>query len=222
MSDIEAVKSCLYKKQSLGDKHVFSTPSYIEDIEQFDKLLEVCENAHEDEVIILNVFCYGGSADVTMTVYNALMSTPATVYTINKSVAYSGGSILLLAGQNIGYEPLARTMIHTSTVGYYPDKLPEVETAIESHSKFLKEFYTDVYTGFLTEEEISDVLKGRPVYIMGEEHNDRLERLMEHRRSLYEDFEKEQGVGIPTKEELLKKTKKELVALMVGDGDDDQ
>lgn len=219
MSDIEAVNTCGYKKQSLGDKHVFSTPCYIEDIGQFDKLLEVCENAHEDEVIILNVFCYGGSADVTMAVYNALLSTPATVYTINKSVAYSGGSILLLAGQNIGYEPLARTMIHTSTVGYYPDKLPEVETAIESHSRFLKEFYTDVYTGFLTEEELSDVLKGRPVYVCGEEHNDRLERLMEHRRALSEDFEKEQSVGIPSKEELLKKTKKELVSMMVGEGE---
>ena len=126
-----------------------------------------------------------------------------------------------MAGDNIGYEPHARTMVHTSTLGFYPDKLPEIETSVESHSKFLKEFYTEVYTGFLTEEELSDVLKGKPLYIGGEEHNERLERLMEYRKSLHEDLQKEHSQELPTREELLKKTKSQLVAMMIGEVEED-
>ena len=43
--------------------------------------------------------------------------------------------------------------------------------------------------------------------------------MFEYRKSVEEEFYKEQSEGVSTKEELLKKTKKELVAMMVGEGE---
>lgn len=218
--DIFPYEKCGYKKQSLGDKHVFDTPEYIEHLGQFQNLIDVCEDAHQDEVIVLNVMCNGGRFDVTTRVFNALRNTEATVLTINQNVAASGGSILLLAGDQIGYAPFSTTMIHTSTLGQYPDKLPEVLGSVTHHDKTLRDFYTEVYTGFLTEEELEDVLKGQPIYVYDDEHNERLERMFEFRKSLEEEFIKEHGMELPTKEELLKKTKRELVAMMVGEDEE--
>ncbi|QHZ59876.1 ATP-dependent protease [Alteromonas phage vB_AmeM_PT11-V22] len=220
MSEIMQFEKCGYKKQSLGDKHVFDTPEYIEHLSQFQQLIDVCEEAHQDEVIILNVMCNGGRFDVTTRVYNALMHTEATVLTINQNSAASGGSILLLAGDQIGYSPFSTTMIHTSTLGKYPDKLPEIKGGVDNHDTALRDFYKQVYTGFLTEEELEDVLKGQPLYVYDDEHHERLERLFEYRKSLQEEFQEEQSQGLPTKEDLLKKTKKELVAMMVGEDEE--
>ena len=212
---------CSYKVRSLGEQHCFTTPRYIEDISQFEKLLNVCEEAHEDEVIVLNVFCYGGCLNTTKTVYNALRMTNATVYTVNKSVAASGGSVLLLAGDSIGIEPYAYTMIHTATYGHYPDKAPEIKASTDFHDRDIRTFYEEVYKGFLTDEELTDVLKGSPIYIHDlSEHKERLERMFEYRKSIEEEFYEEQSQGLPTKEDLLKKTKKELVAMMVGEDDE--
>lgn len=218
MSDSIEEKGCTYKVRSLGDRHVFSTPRYINDISQFDKLLSVCEEAHEDEVIVLNVFCYGGCLDTTKTVYNALRMTNATVYTVNKSVAASGGSILLLAGDSIGVEPFTYTMIHTASYGHYPNVAPEIKANTDFCDRDIRTFYEEVYEGFLTEDELSDVLKGSPLYVYDvDEHKDRLERMFELRKQQEEDFYEEQSLGLPTKEELLKKTKAELVAMMIGE-----
>ena len=73
----------------------------------------------------------------------------------------------------------------------------------------------------MTEEELSDVLKGTPIYIYDiDEHKERLERMFEYRKQQEEEFYEEQSLGVPTREELLKKTKRELVAMMVGEDEE--
>lgn len=214
----EEIIKCRYRKQSLGEKHVFDTPRIIEDISQFEQLMDVCEAAHEDEVVILNVLCRGGCLDTTIAVYNSLRMTEATVYTVNKAVAASAGSMLLLAGDVIGVMPHAYTMIHAPAYGMYPDRSPEVKTKVEFTDDSIKSFYEDVYKGFLTDEELSDVLKGTPIYVKDVDHKARLESLLNYRKDLEEEVLQEiEGSPTPTKEELLKKTKKELVTMIVGE-----
>lgn len=209
--DEDLINKCRYKKSSLCDKHIFTTPEVIESLDQFNSLLDVCEYAHEDEVIVLNILCYGGSVDVTLAVYNALRSTKATVSTINKSVAASGGSILLLAGDNIGYNRNSYTMVHTSSYSTGFNTNPENFNSALNSEQRIRDIYHDVYQGFLTEQEIEDVLKGTPIYILDKAHDDRLKRLMDLREKEYEKY-----TSHFSQDELLKKSKKDLVDIILG------
>lgn len=220
MSDL-IEEGCTYRVRSLGDQHCFNIPRRIRDIDQFDKLLSVCEEAHEGEEIVLNIFCYGGCLDTTKAVYNALRMTKATVYTVNKSVAASSGSVLLLAGDIISIEPFSYTMVHTASYGNYPNVAPEIKANTDHCDRDIKSFYQEVYAGFLTEEELSDVLKGSPLYTYDvDEHKDRLERMFALRKQQEEEFYEGQSQRLPTKEDLLKKTKKQLVDMIVGEDDE--
>lgn len=207
-----------YKKASRGDIHVFQTPESIESLDQFLPLLDVLEDAHEDEIVKINIFCYGGSLAVVKAITNAMMSSRATVHTVNKGVAYSGGSAILMAGDTIEVDPMSNLMIHSSHgwLGY--DTEAEHFTSTEYHRKELQEYYHFIYKDFLTEDEINDVLKGTPVWMNSEEQNKRFEKMFESREKEHKEFLDQ--MSPPSREELMKLTKREILNMFMGEEED--
>ena len=73
-------------------------------------------------------------------------------------------------------------MIHTSSY-----QLGGKDTDILEHANFsrgqLKRLYEKVYSGFLSPEDLSDVIKGTPFYFSAEQIADRLDALTEYREN---------------------------------------
>lgn len=209
---------CTYKKCSLGDKHVFRTPEDIICLDQFSTLLDICDQSHQDEIIQLDIFCYGGSLDVTKAVCNALQSCKATVVTRNLGVAYSGGSMLLLAGDRIELLPHSRLMIHTASSGSPRNIEPENYERIVHSRKDIRDWYHYIYKDFLTEEEIDGtILKGTPMWFSCEDAGPRLERMFEQRTKEFEEYCRQQE--LPSRESLMKMSKKEILNIFLGEED---
>jgi len=214
MNNTETLKVLPYRRLSRGEVHIFSTPSSIDTLEPFLPMLDILEDAHEDDVVKLEIFCHGGCLSVVKAITNAMINSKATIHTINKGVAYSGGSALLMAGDTIEVEPFSNLMIHSSH-GWQPyDTEQELYTSTEYHRKELKEYYTFIYKDFLSEEELDKILAGTPIWLSAEEQGARLEYMFNKRQ---EDMEFALKESMPSREDLKKKTKNELLDILLGE-----
>ena len=158
-------------------------------------------------------FVMGGVFPWTKTVVNSIMESKATVTTVNKGVAYSAGGFILLAGDYIEVKPFSNLMIHSSHCSYGHNTEQEIYTQVDFHREELKQFYEFIYKDFLSPEEINTVLSGTPIWLDHSEQESRLDTLFEKREKEYQDIlEKNKA---PSKESLKKKTKDELVDLIL-------
>ena len=145
--------------------------------------LELINNCSEDDTIVLNICTGGGVLDTAMLFHRALRNTPAhTVALIGPSCA-SAGSVIALSCAEWFIDDTSSLMCHTSTYG-----IVAKDTDIYEHANFsrkqLVKLYNNVYKGFLTDEEISDVIKGTPFYFDCDDLAIRLNNLMEYKEQL--------------------------------------
>jgi ATP-dependent protease ClpP protease subunit len=149
--------------------------------------IDLIDSATEDDVIVLDICTDGGVLDTAMLFFRSLRSTAAhTVAVIGPSCS-SAGSVIALSCREFVLDTTSSLMLHTSTYGLGRSK----DTDIYEHANFsrkqLKSFYEEVYSGFITEEELSDVIKGTPFYFTADELVGRLDNLAEYRLMLEEE-----------------------------------
>lgn len=153
---------------------------------EYQDEIDLIDNASEEDVIVLDLCTDGGVLDTAMLFFRSLRSTAAhTVAVIGPSCS-SAGSVIALSCKEFVLDTTSSLMLHTSTYGLGRSK----DTDIYEHANFsrkqLKSFYEEVYSGFITEEELSDVIKGTPFYFTADELATRLDNLSEYRSSLAE------------------------------------
>ena len=213
MTQLKSNEIISYKSVPISNAYMFTTPRELHTIEQVQPLLDVLDEAVEGDLVQVNVFCYGGSISLAKTVVNSIMESKATVTTVNKGVAYSAGGFILLAGDYIEVKPFSNLMIHSSHCSYGHNTEQEIYTQVDFHREELKQFYEFIYKDFLSPEEINTVLSGTPIWLDHSEQESRLDTLFEKREKEYQDIlEKNKA---PSKESLKKKTKDELVDLIL-------
>jgi ATP-dependent protease ClpP protease subunit len=147
-------------------------------VEEFD----VINGAGEQDTVILDLCTPGGYLDTAMLFVRALNSCSAhTIAVIGPEVA-SAGSIIALSAREWIIDDTSSLMIHTSSYG-----LSGKDTDILEHANFsrgqLKRLYNNVYSGFLSVDELSDVIKGTPFYFDVENIAERLDSLQEYREN---------------------------------------
>ena len=71
------------------------------------------KKAEERKPIIIFINSYGGDADITMSIVSAVLASVTPVITVNCGTAWSGGSLILLAGHK-------RYAMKYSTVMFHP------------------------------------------------------------------------------------------------------
>lgn len=170
--------------------------------DDYSEEFDVINSASEDDTIILDMCTDGGCMDTAMLFNRALRNTSAqTVAVIGPSCA-SAGSIIALSCNEFILDDTSSLMIHTSTYGFGRAK----DTDIFEHANFsrrqLKKLYENVYSGFLSEEEISDVIKGTPLYYDDEQLAERLEMLAMYREDKYAEHLEELKASGATVEEM--------------------
>ena len=154
---------------------------------EYQEEIDLIDSATEDDIIVLDICTDGGVLDTAMLFFRSLRSTAAhTVAVIGPSCS-SAGSLIALSCREFVLDTTSSLMLHTSVYGMPRSK----DTDIYEHANFsrkqLKNFYEEVYSGFITEEELSDVIKGTPFYFTADELAERLDNLAEYRKMLEEE-----------------------------------
>lgn len=153
---------------------------------EYQEEIELIDSASEDDVIVLDICTGGGVLDTAMLFSRSLKSTAAHTVAIIGPTCASAGSAIALSCREFILDSTSSLMLHTSSYG-----ISAKDTDIFEHANFsrkqLKSFYEEVYSGFISEEEMSDVIKGTPFYFSPEELVERLDSLSAYRKMLEEE-----------------------------------
>ena len=137
--------------------------AYIHEIgapEMYADLFYVLDTAGEDDVIKLTINSPGGRLDSSLQLYNAIQSANCPVIAEVVGLACSGGSIVMLACNEWNVMKNARIMVHAASGGVV-GKSHEIQASVEFDKKWDAQVFSDIYKGFLTDKEITEVLAGR-------------------------------------------------------------
>ena len=182
--------------------------------DEFDLL----ENAQEGDVIVININSGGGRLDTTLQFIALIDSCQGHVVTKLAGQACSGAAMIFLSGHELQVAPLAELMGHSASGGY-GGKVSDLAAFAKHNEAHVAHIMENIYQGFLTEEEIEELHKGKEFWMRSDEINERLHKRAEIFKTKREQAEKSsydemmaqfEEDNIP--EEILRKlTKQQLV-----------
>lgn len=176
-------KSRISSSHNGGMTHVIRIHEEISEPSNWSDELDLINGASEQDTIVLDVCSPGGYLDTAMLFHRSLNSCAAHTVAIIGPECASAASVISLSCREWILDDTSSLMIHTSSYA-----LGGKDTDILEHANFsrgqLKRLYEKVYSGFLSPEDLSDVIKGTPFYFDAENIADRLDNLQEYRASL--------------------------------------
>lgn len=210
--------------EPISHKYTVRIDRDITEPSDFQEELATIRVAGEQDVIHLLINSGGGQLDTAKAFLTSLAQSPAHIITEIEGEACSAATLLFLAGDEFRVSDDASFMIHSASYGYY-GKENNVRQYVEHQAKATERLLRKYYKGFLTEEEIVEVINGRDVWMNSDEIMERLEQRQklfeeEEAKSLQEivDFEDEQ---LP-REKLESLDKETLIRLITGEMDDEE
>lgn len=157
----------------------------IVDPHEYAEEIDLINSATEYDTIFLDICSAGGYADTAMLFNRALRATQANTVAIVGPTCASAAGVIALSCDDFILDETSSLMIHTSSYGYSGK-----DTDVYEHANFarvqLKVFYEQVFGGFLSAEELTDVIKGQPYYFSAKEIEERLGQMSEYRQQQYE------------------------------------
>jgi ATP-dependent Clp protease, protease subunit len=148
----------------------------IEEPSYYNELFFRLDTATDNDVIELVLNTLGGNEDTAIQMYNAIRQTRATVIGRISGYCCSAGSIIFLACRHWVVSPHCKFMAH-STSGGMAGKAHETKAMTEFDCGWLKDFFTEVYKGFFSPKEITEMLAGRDFWLNSEDVMKRLKRI---------------------------------------------
>ena len=179
--EAEKPKLLITARQKVSNEYDVSIRDAIDSNDYFADLIELMRTATQEDVFHLYFSTDGGMLDATQELLAAMSVTEATVvgHLVNKAI--SAGSIIFLNCHEwqvyAGSHMMAHQMSYIAGGGNQ-----NVKGQVDFYARMNEKLVKNTYTGFLTPEEIQDVLNGKDVYLEDVEVAERLEQYAEFRR----------------------------------------
>lgn len=144
----------------------------IESSQQFIGAVEVLNAATENDIVVIHLQTNGGSLDATDTLLQAMSHTDGRVIVKASGGVHSSGTIILLHADEFTLSDNSNFLIHngsTGTGGKYSDYKAETAYTLKHMEKVLRH----TYTGFLSDAEMEDLLRGVDLWLGPEEFCER-------------------------------------------------
>lgn len=138
----------------------------------FRRSIQSLEDAKDPDIAFVKINSPGGRTDSAQAMYVALLETKARTQAkiIN---AASSGSIVAMACDEILTTPFCQMMIHSASSGVQ-GKVNDMAAYATYNNDYFKEWYQHLYSGFMTEDEIMDVVKGQEFWLKEKQIRERL------------------------------------------------
>lgn len=141
-------------------------------VDQLEAILSASEN---DVIEVYCLGCGGGSADSILMLLNALVETPAHTVTILEGHNASAASMPMMVTTEVRVGNYASVMFH-SVSGGVGGSMTNTAEAAKFYEQNYRNFFDDLYYGFLSSEELNLISNGREIYLDAEALQERLER----------------------------------------------
>jgi len=134
----------------------------------YNELCCVLEQATPKNKVILHINTYGGHIDSAFKIIASLKRSKATTSARLTGTVASAGTIIALSCDDLEVEDFTSFMIHNYSTGTQ-GKGHEIVDYINFTDKDLKRTFSQIYTGFITTREITDIIKGKDMWLSAED-----------------------------------------------------
>lgn len=190
------------------NKYEFNLDEDIKEPSYYRNLIEVLNNATEQDLVVLNINSGGGHLDSAISIIDALRNTRANTLAWISGSAYSAAGIIALSCQNLEVGEFATFMAHNSQYGLGGYTTDIKDRAVFEH-KMISKIMHSVYKHFLTLDEVEAVLANKTIWMDADEIIERFTKMQE---KLQEEFEAELDGFQDEIEETPPKKKKKLLS----------
>lgn len=167
-------------KQTVHNEYTVRIAREISEPDDFDDELNLLAFAGSEDTIKLLVVSPGGFLTTCNLITKGLRETKAhTIGYIGSSCA-SAATAIILACDEWEIDEQSSFMIHTASLGVI-GKAPEIEVELAHRLRLVRRWVESTYRGFLTDDEIENVIAGRDYYFEGEELAKRLMAYADYR-----------------------------------------
>lgn len=199
-----SVSSVVHNKFEFNLDEDIKEPSY------YRNLIEVLNNATEQDLVVLNINSFGGHLDSAISIIDALRNTRANTLAWISGSAYSAAGLIALSCQNVEVGEFATLMCHNSQYGLGGYTTDIKDRALFEH-KMTSKIMQSVYRFFLSPEEIESVLMNKTIWMDSDEIIERLSYMQEKFQEEFEqEMEKMQSEALEGEETKTPKKKKIL------------
>lgn len=195
------------------NKYEFNLDEDIKEPSYYRNLIEVLNNATEQDLVVLNINSGGGHLDSAISIIDALRNTRANTLAWISGSAYSAAGIIALSCQNLEVGEFASLMAHNSQYGLGGYTTDIKDRAVFEH-KMISKIMHSVYKHFLSDQEIESVLANKTIWMDADEIIERFTKMQE---ALQKEFEEEMEAFAKEQEKALEeafdkpKKKKQLL-----------
>lgn len=189
------------------NKYEFNLDEDIKEPSYYRNLIEVLNNATEQDLVVLNINSGGGHLDSAISIIDALRNTRANTLAWISGSAYSAAGIIALSCQNLEVGEFATFMAHNSQYGLGGYTTDIKDRAVFEH-KMISKIMHSVYKHFLTLDEVEAVLANKTIWMDVDEIVERFTKMQE---KLQEEFESELDGFQEEQEETPPKKKKKKI-----------
>lgn len=147
--------------------------SQIDEPSMYNKLIYMLNNANEYDKFIFIINSLGGMLDSTFMIVDAIKITKAkTICKLSGTVA-SAATIIALSCNEVFTSKGLSFMIHNYSSAGIQGKGHEMKARQNFIDKELNKSFREYYLGFLTEDEIVDIIDGKDIWLNNEEVDER-------------------------------------------------
>lgn len=162
-------------------------------LDDFDVARPLCtllRGAEEQDTVIIRINCPGGRFDIAAQIMNAIRECRGGVIGVIEQECASAATMIFLACSSWQVQPFGEMMIHNVSYGTV-GKGHEVASRVRFNESMFDKVVKVIYEGFLSEEEIENVIRGQDIYLTQEEILDRLDSVIELRTKMQEEEDNE-------------------------------
>lgn len=168
-----------YEQQYTAQHVHFYISEEIGDPELYTDMVHRINVASPADMIFIHLNTPGGRLDTGIQIINSMQNSQAKVVTVLESTAYSLGTLIFLAGDEMIVNDHCMMMFHNFKGGIL-GKGNELVSQLEATVKWFTALSKKIYVPFLSEEEFDRMLRGEDFWMQSPEIRKRLDKMIKH------------------------------------------
>lgn len=173
-------KGRIFSKYVQYAYHTIYLSDKVGDAAEYHEEFQLLADAQQGEVVEIVLNNFGGSLETAVQFYERIRNSEAKVIASIEGVCHSAASVVALACDEWKVSPFASMLVHNASYAI-GGAAHEIESHVEHSKKHLDFCLKKIYSGFLSQKEITEVIKGLQKYLTSTEIEERLQKYANHR-----------------------------------------
>ena len=179
-------KRTYFSYRPVANVHEFYLVGEIKKADEYIEWFDIIRNAGKNDVINIHINSYGGDLFTAIQLIRVLGECEGTVVTSVEGACMSAATMIFLCADGFEVSNHSMFMFHNYSGGTI-GKGGEMYDNIVHERKWSENLLREIYSDFLTEDEIQSILNNKDIWMEGDEV---IKRLEERKEKVNEEKEK--------------------------------